>query len=85
VTKYYRKVFNQQTLAALKTIFSDVCENFAATLSEFEGKGDHVHWLIHYPPKVSLAKLVNALKGVFSRLLRKNFDCLHQYYLKGML
>lgn len=28
--------------------------------------------LIHYPPKVSLAKLVNSLKGVSSRRLRRN-------------
>lgn len=85
VTKYRRKVFNQDTLTALKTIFSDVCENFEATLTEFEGEGEHVHLLVHYPPKVSLSKLVNSLKGVSSRLLRKNFDFLHQYYWKGVL
>lgn len=85
VTKYRRKVFNQETLDALKIIFSDVCENFESTLSEFEGEGDHVHLLIHYPPKVSLSKLVNSLKGVSSRLLRKNFDFLHRYYWNGVL
>ncbi len=85
VTKYRRKVFTQDTLDALKTIFSDVCENFETTLTEFEGEGDHVHLLIHYPPKVSLSKLVNSLKGVSSRLLRKNFDFLHRYYWKGVL
>lgn len=85
VTKYRRKVFNQDTLDALKTIFTDVCENFETTLTEFEGEGDHVHLLIHYPPKVSLSKLVNSLKGVSSRLLRKNFNFLHPYYWKGVL
>jgi putative transposase len=30
-----------------------------------------VHLLIHYPPKVAVSKLVNSLKGVSSRLLRK--------------
>lgn len=85
VTKYRRKVFNHDTLTALRTIFNHVCEKFEATLTEFEGEGDHVHLLVHYPPKISLSKLVNALKGVSSRLLRKNFDYLHRYYWKGVL
>lgn len=78
-------MFDNNTLATLKTIFSDVCEKFEATLIEFEGERDHVHLLVHYPPKVGLSKLVNALKGVSSRLLRKNFDYLHRYYWKGVL
>ena len=31
---------------------------------EFNGESDPVHWLVHYPPKVALTKLVNSLKGV---------------------
>ena len=38
---------------------------------EFEGEKDHVHLLVNYPPKVSISKLVNSLKGVSARLLRK--------------
>ncbi len=30
-----------------------------------------MHLLINYPPKVSIAKRVNSLKGVSSRMLRK--------------
>lgn len=70
---------------SLSQNFNDVCEKFEASLAEFEGEGDHVHLLIHYPSKMSLSKLVNALKGVSSRLLRKNFDYLHRYYWKGVL
>jgi putative transposase len=42
------------------------------TIFEFDGEKDHVHLLIHYPPKVSIAKRVNRLKSVSSRMLRKN-------------
>jgi len=55
----------------LKTIFTSVCLDFNAELSEFDGEKDHVHLLINYPPTVSISKLVNSLKGVSSRLLRK--------------
>ena len=49
----------------------DLCIDFEACLVEFEGEGDHVHLLVEYPPKVSVSKLVNSLKGVSSRLVRK--------------
>lgn len=71
VTKYRRKVFTKQILNELRNIFTNICSNFEARLVEFEGEGDHVHLLIEYPPKVSISKLVNSLKGVSSRLVRK--------------
>lgn len=71
VTKYRRKVFTKQVLNELSVIFNDVCADFEAYLIEFEGEGDHVHLLIRYPPKVAVSKLVNSLKGVSSRLVRK--------------
>jgi putative transposase len=64
-------VFTNQILTELKTIFANVCIDFEAQLVEFEGEGDHVHLLINYPPKVMISKLVNSLKGVSSRLIRK--------------
>ncbi len=33
-----------------------------------------MHLFVHYPPKVQLSKLVNSLKGVPARLLRKEYD-----------
>jgi putative transposase len=71
VTKYRRLVFTKEILEDLRTIFSDVCEDFEATLEEFDGEQDHVHLLVTYPPKVALSRLVNSLKGVSSRLIRK--------------
>ncbi len=50
-----------------------VCEGFDAELKEFNCDADHVHLLVHYPPKVALASLVNSLKGVSSRILRRDF------------
>ena len=85
VTKYRRKVFTKQQLDYMQTIFVDVCENFEAELVEFDGEKDHVHLLVNYPPKVAISKLVNSLKGVSSRMLRKKFDSIHRFYWKGVL
>lgn len=71
VTKYRRKVFTKRVLSALKEIFIHVCADFGATLVECDGEHDHVHLLIDYPPATSVSKLVNSLKGVSSRLIRK--------------
>lgn len=51
----------------------DGCEGFGAQLRKFNGEGDHVHLLVHYPPKIALSKLVNSLNGVSSRYLRAEY------------
>ena len=70
VTKYRRGVFTAAILEDLRSIFDSVCRDFDAELRECNGEDDHVHLLVNYPPKISLAKLVNSLKGVSSRMIR---------------
>ena len=70
VAKYRRRMFDKDAIDRLRIIFQKVCTHFEAQLIELDGERDHVHLLIHYPPKHSLSSLVNSLKGVSSRLLR---------------
>ncbi|MFK0259231.1 IS200/IS605 family transposase, partial [Streptomyces sp. NPDC090445] len=51
----------------------EVRGSFETELREFNGEADHVHLLVHYPPKVALSKLINSLKGVSSRYLRAEY------------
>ncbi|MCG8400658.1 MAG: IS200/IS605 family transposase [Firmicutes bacterium] len=85
VTKYRKGVFSKEMLEEMKNIFSKVCNDFEVELAEFDGEKNHVHLLINYPPKVQLSKLVNSLKGVSSRKLRKNFPELSKSYWRGVL
>ncbi|MBE0420806.1 IS200/IS605 family transposase [Pseudoalteromonas nigrifaciens] len=85
VTKYRRKVFNDVILNRLEAILLDVCKDFEVDLVEFNGEQDHVHLLIEYPPKVQLSKLINSLKGVSSRLMRKEFTEIYRYLWNGAL
>ncbi|MDO4699365.1 MAG: IS200/IS605 family transposase [Moraxella sp.] len=71
VTKYRREVFTKEILDEMRIIFERVCFEFESTLVEFDGEDDHVHLLVHYPPKVSISRLVNSLKGVSSRKIRQ--------------
>jgi putative transposase len=70
----------------MENVLQTVCNDLVAELVEFDGEKDHIHLLINYPPKVSISKLVNSLKGtVSSRLLRNEFQDLRNNYYKGVL
>ncbi|SFP93093.1 putative transposase, partial [Nitrosomonas cryotolerans] len=64
-------VFSGRVLIDLEEIFKNVCLDFEAELVEFNGEHDHIHLLVNYPPKIAISNLVNSLKGVSSRLIRK--------------
>jgi len=85
VAKYRHDIFTEEIMSALKPIFAKVCGDFDSALIETNGEQDHVHLLVHYPPQVSISKLVNSLKGASSRLLRKNFPEVRKHYWRGTL
>ena len=85
VTKYRRKVLDGDAIQRLRGYFAKVCADFEATLVETDGEDNHVHLLVNYPPKVAVTNLVNSLKGVSSRLLRKDRPDLARRYYKGVL
>ncbi len=86
VTKYRREVFTKAILDDLRSIFTRVCADFEAELVEFDGEDDHVHLLVNYPPKVSVSALVNSLKGVSSRMIRKqNYPSIRKKLWGGAL
>lgn len=73
VTKYRRGVMDDEMLTRCEEIMRKVCADFETELTDFNGEQDHVHLLVHYPPKVALSNLVNSLKGVSARRLRAEF------------
>ena len=85
VAKYRRQVFDADAIQKLRLYFASVCEDFEAELVEMDGEDDHVHLLVNYPPKVAVSNLVNSLKGVSSRLLRKERPDIANRYHKNML
>ena len=86
VTKYRRDVFTKAILNDLQEIFASVCADFEAELVAFDGEDDHVHLLVNYPPKVTISKLVNSLKGISSLLIRKkNYPNIKKKLWKGAL
>lgn len=85
VTKYRGKVFDRDAIQRLKIVFQKVCRDFQAELVELHGAAELVHLLINYPPKHSVSRLVNSLKGVSSRLLRRERPDIEKRYWKNVL
>ena len=56
-----------------------------AQLVEMNGEAEHVHLLIHYPPKHSMSSMVNSLKDVSSRLLHIERPDIEKCYWKNVL
>lgn len=72
-TKYRRKVLTDPMLSRLEEIFKNLMEKWEGRLVEFNGERDHVHLLLQYTPQTEPSKLINNLKTVSSRYLRKEF------------
>jgi putative transposase len=67
----------------LGEIAARILSKWEGELLEFNGEADHLHLLVSIPPKVAPADLVNNLKTVTSRLIRKEFgDYLERFYRK---
>ncbi|GAA3232379.1 hypothetical protein GCM10020216_051670 [Nonomuraea helvata] len=83
VTKYRRGAFTDEMLIRCEELMREVCADFEVEPREFSGEHDHVHLLVHYPPKVALSKLVNSLKEVSARTLRKESSAHVRKHLWG--
>jgi putative transposase len=83
VTKFRHEVFTDTHLSRMEEIMRDVCADFETDLAEFNGESNHVHLLVHFPPKIALSKLVNSLKGVSSRRMRREFPELARHYYRA--
>ena len=83
VTKYRRSVLSGEMRGRLKTIFSELLRAWRCELIEFGGEDDHVHLLIETHPALDLSRLVNNLKTVSSRRIRKEYsEHVARYYWK---
>lgn len=85
-TKYRRKVFDDAMLTRLESVFDGLMVQWGGRLIECNGEMDHVHVLVQYTPQTELSKLINNLKTVSSRYLRKEFaEQINKVYFKDVL
>ncbi|MHB1526123.1 MAG: IS200/IS605 family transposase [Candidatus Dormibacteria bacterium] len=74
--KYRRGVLSGDVERRLKGLIREVVEKKGAWLIEMETMPDHVHLLVEVAPQFGIHRLVRAVKGHTSRLLRQEFPSL---------
>ena len=74
--KYRRKVLVGRVEDRLKELIAEVVDEKQGGLSELETVPDHVHLLVEVDPQFGIHRLVKAIKGRSSRLLRQEFPSL---------
>ena len=81
ITKYRHKCITPEIFKELEKIFTRLINDKEGKVLEFGGEQDHIHILFEIPPQIQLSKLVNTLKTVSSRLIKKKYeDYLKKYY-----
>ncbi len=73
VTHYRRKALDAKMLDRLKGMVKQVSEKMSCELIEFNGEADHIHILLDFHPKNSIAAVVGSLKSSTARMLKKEF------------
>jgi putative transposase len=73
VTHYRRKAITAPMLERLREMFFQVCKKMDCELLECSGEADHVHLLVDFHPKQSIAAVAGSLKAATSRMVKKEF------------
>ena len=78
IPKYRRGILTRPIQTRLRELLAGICERYGYELDTMSVQNDHVHVFLSFPPKVSIAKATQTLKGVSSRKLREEFPELEQ-------
>ena len=68
--KYRRKILTKDIEKFLKELVQQIARDKGFTVHLFEaGEGDHIHYFVSAPPKLSVTDIVKYLKGSTGRKL----------------
>lgn len=73
VTKYRKKALTPAMIDRLREIFAGICLAAGCELVEMNGESDHVHLLVDASPNIAPSRLINTLKTISSREIRREF------------
>ena len=84
VTKYRRKVIDDEIFDYAKLNFERIAKSYHITLVEWNHDKDHIHIMFKAQPKTELTKVINAYKSASSRLIKRDFPRVKQFLWKEM-
>ena len=80
VTKYRKKVFDDEISNRARELFEAIAPNYKIEVLEWNHDQDHIHVLF----KAELSKFINAYKSASSRVLKKEYPSMKEQLWKEM-
>ena len=80
ITKYRKKVLKGQVGLRLRELVRQTCAANDVIIKSGSVQADHTHLLVSVPPKLSVSKLMQLLKGRTSRKLLQEFEPLRREF-----
>ena len=80
ITKYRKKVLKGQVGLRLRELVRQICAANDVIIESGSVQADHVHLLVSVPPKLSVSKLMQLLKGRTSRKLLQEIEPLRREF-----
>lgn len=73
VTKYRKPLLHREIAKRLRMLIREICLSNEIQIIKGHVSKDHVHLLLSYPPKLSVSKIAQYLKGKSSRKILQEF------------
>ena len=80
ITKYRKKVLVGNIAVWTRNLLREICDKNEVQILAGQVAADHVHMFVSIPPRLSISKLMQYLKGTTSRKLQTEFKSLHRQY-----
>lgn len=84
VTKYRKKVFDDEVSNRARELFEAIAPNYKIEVLEWNYDQDYIHVLFKAQPKTELSKFINAYKSASSRVLKKEYPSMKEQLWKEM-
>jgi putative transposase len=80
IPKYRKRVLTGQIAERTRDLLRQICMEHEVHIVSGKVAADHVHMFVSYRPQMAVAKLVQYLKGVSSRMLLQEFAQLRKQF-----
>ena len=80
VTKYRKPVLRGMIATRVREIIREICLANEIQIIKGHVSSDHIHLLISYPPRISVSKIAQYLKGKTSRKMLQEFTELRKFF-----
>ena len=80
IPKYRKRVLKGKIKTRIEELLQECAEFNNWKIEELNVQEDHVHMLLKFRPDKSLSKIVQLFKGKSSRIIRKEFPDLKEFY-----